>query len=115
LRISEDNPEAGTINIVVAGTDGSRQLSDFEASVAEHIGENAAGVIDKVAEALGDKDNVHIARRGLLEPVEIVIGEGLLEGNLDGGGRLVLVRRYTNGHGGYGCTPARSFRIGAAG
>jgi hypothetical protein len=115
MRVAEDDPEAGTINVAVAGADSAGQLRDFQAGMAEHFGKNAAGVVDKVAETLRDKDDVDIARSGLLDLLKVVIGEGPFERNFDGGGRLVLVRRKSDGHGEYGCTPPRSFRVGAAG
>jgi len=114
MGVAEDDPEAGTINLAVAGADSAGQLRDFQARMAEHFGKNAAGVVDKVAETLRDKDDVDIARSGLLDLLKIVIGEGPFERNFDGDGRLVLVRRKSDGQGAYGCTPPRSFRIGAA-
>src|SRR5260370_25268678 len=114
MGVAEDDREAGTINLAVAGADRAGQLRDFQAGVAEHFGKNAAGVVDKVAETLRDKDDVDIARSGLLDLLKIVIGEGPFERNFDGDGRLVLVRRKSDGHGAYRCTPPRAFQVEAS-
>jgi hypothetical protein len=115
MRVAEYDPKAGTINLVVTGADSAGQLRDFQAGMAEHFGKNAAGVVDKVAESLRDKDDVDIARGRLLDLLKIVIGKRPSERNFDGGGGLVLVRRKADGHGAYGCTPLGLFRVGAAG
>jgi hypothetical protein len=46
MWVAEDNPEAGTINIAVAGADGACKLRDFQARLAEQIRENAPGVVN---------------------------------------------------------------------
>jgi hypothetical protein len=83
--------------------------------VGKEIHEDAAGIVDEVAETLGDEDAVDVAGRGMFKLVEIVIGEWIFEGNLDGSGRLIFVVRNIDGHGEYGFTPWRLFRVGAAG
>jgi hypothetical protein len=46
--------------------------------MGEEIHEDAASVINEVAETLRDKDGVHIAWRGLLELEKIVVGKRIL-------------------------------------
>jgi hypothetical protein len=114
MGVAENDPETGAIGFVVAGADSAGELSEFEAGAAEEFGENAAGVVDEVAEALGDEDGIYVAGRGLLELVKVVIGEGIFERDLDGGGGLIGVRRNVDGHGD-SFTLRALFRIGAAG
>jgi hypothetical protein len=83
--------------------------------MSEEIHEDAAGIVDEVPKTLRDKESVHVARRGMLELVEIVIGERIFEGNFNGGGGLIFVMRDIDGHVEYGFTPRRLFRVGAAG
>src|SRR5438132_3817645 len=115
ILVAEDDPEAGAIGFVVARTDGASELGEFQARAAEKFGEDAASVVDKIAKTLRNKDGVDVARSGLFELVEIVIGQRLFERDFDGGGRLVFVWGDSNGHGGYGFTLRRLVRIGAAG
>src|SRR6266700_1698966 len=115
MRVSQDDPQAGAVGFVVAGTNGSGEVRDFNTGAAEEVGENAASVVDEVAKALRNKDNVHIAGSGLFELGKVVVGERLFERDFDGGGGLVFVRDDADGHGGYGFTPRGLFRIGAAG
>jgi hypothetical protein len=120
MRISENDPDTGTVGLVAAGTDGASELCEFERQwrrmseveirvlgrvrlvrrVGEEIHEDAAGVVEEVAKALRDEDSVHVPGRRLFELVEIVIGEGIFEGNFDGSGRLICVGRDADGHGG---------------
>src|SRR6266850_3015747 len=86
----------------------------LEGRMGEQLHEDAAGVIDEVTEALGDEDRVHVAGRGLLELVEVVIGKRVFERNFDGGGRPVDVGRDADGHGLYGFTLRTLLRVGAA-
>ncbi len=67
--------------------------------MSQEIHEDAASVVDEVAETLGDQDNVNVAGRGLFELLEVVFGERLLERNLDGSRRRVVVRNDADGHG----------------
>jgi hypothetical protein len=46
--------------------------------MGKEIHEDAASVINEVAETLRDKDGVHIAWRGLLELEKIVVGKRIL-------------------------------------
>src|SRR5207245_10784943 len=64
---------------------------------------------------LRDENGVNVARSGLFELMEIVIGQRLFEGDFDSGRRLVVVGCDSNGHGAYGFTLRGLFRIGAAG
>jgi hypothetical protein len=83
--------------------------------MSEEIHKDATGVVDKIAEALGNEDGVDVAGSGLLELVQVVIGEGSFERDFDGGGGPIGVGRDTNGHGLYGFTLRGLFRVGAAG
>ena len=83
--------------------------------IGEQLHEYAAGVIDEVAETLRDENRVHVAGRGLLELVEVVVGKRALERNFDGSGRPIGVGRNSDGHGLYGFTLRALFRVGAAG
>jgi len=67
--------------------------------MGEEIHEDAAGVINEVAETLRDKDGVHIAGRGLLELEKIVIGERILEWDFDGNRGAICVGGNVDGHG----------------
>jgi hypothetical protein len=67
--------------------------------MGKEIHEDAAGVINEVAETLRDEDGIHIARRGLLELEKIVIGERTLERDFDCSGRPICIRRNAYGHG----------------
>jgi hypothetical protein len=87
----------------------------LERRMSEEIHEDAAGVVDKIAEALGNEDDVDVAGSGLLELVQVVIGEGSFERDFDGGGGPIGVGRDANGHGLYGFTLRGLFRVGAAG
>src|SRR5258708_8851365 len=111
----KNDPESGAVRFVVARADGGSELCEFEAGAAQQFGEDSASVIDEVAKPLGNEDGIDVARSRLFELAEIVIGQRLFEGDFDGGGGLVLVGCDSNGHGAYGFTPRRSFRIGAAG
>jgi hypothetical protein len=66
--------------------------------MGEEIHQDAAGVINEVAETLRDEDSVHIAGRGLLELEKVVIGERILERNFDCGGGPSCVGRDAHGH-----------------
>jgi hypothetical protein len=87
----------------------------LEGRMGEQLHEDAASVIDQVAETLGDEDGVHVARRGLLELVEVVVGKRVLERNFNGGRGPIGVGRDADGHGLYGFTLRTLFRVGAAG
>src|SRR5439155_17374779 len=115
IFVAQDDPESGPVGFVLARTDGAGELREFEARAAEKFREDAASVIDEIAKALRNKYGVDVARRRVLELVEIVIGQRLFQRDFDGGGRLVFVSGDSNGHGGYGFTPRGLFRIGAAG
>jgi hypothetical protein len=67
--------------------------------MSEQIHEDAAGVIDEVAETLRDEDGVYVAGRGMLELVEVVVGKRALERNFDGSGGPMGVVRDADGHG----------------
>src|SRR5438552_2966636 len=112
--VAEDDPQSGAIGFVIAGADGPGELGELEARAAQEFGEDAAGVVNEVAKTLGNKNGVYVAGSGLLELMEIVIGQRLFEWDFDCGGRLVLVGSDADGHGGYGFTPRGLFRIGAA-
>jgi hypothetical protein len=87
----------------------------LERRVSEEFHEDAAGVVDEVTEALRDKDGVHVAGRGLLELVKVVIGERIFERNFDGSGGPIGVGRDADGHEVYSFTQRELFRVGAAG
>jgi hypothetical protein len=87
----------------------------LERWMSEEIHEDAASVIDEIAEALRDKDGVHVAWRGLPELVEVVVGERIFERDFDGSGGPICVWRNVDGHDVYGFTPRALFRVGAAG
>ena len=99
----------GEIEIRVFGRVG------LKGRMGEEVHQHAARVIDQIAKALRNENGVNIARRGLFELEQIVIGQRRLERNFNRGGRLVLIRNNADGHGAYGFTPERLFRIGAAG
>jgi hypothetical protein len=67
--------------------------------MGKQIHEDAASVIDEVAETLGDEDSVHVAGRGMLDLVEVVVGKRALERNFDGSGGPIGVVRDADGHG----------------
>src|SRR6266403_1970229 len=134
-RVLENDPQAGAVALVVAGADGTGKLGEFErhwrrmreieigvlrrvgleGRMGEQLHEDAAGVIDEVTEALGDEDGVHVAGRGVLELVEVVVGKRAHERNFDGSGGPIGVGRNSDGHGLYGFTLRTLFRVGAAG
>jgi hypothetical protein len=66
--------------------------------MCEQIHEDAASVIDEVAETLRDEDGVHVAGRGMLELVKVVVGKRALERDFDGSGGSIGVVRDANGH-----------------
>jgi hypothetical protein len=66
--------------------------------VGEEIHEDAASVINEVAEALRDEDSVHIARRRLLKLEKVVIGKRTLERYFDGSGGPICVGSDVYGH-----------------
>src|SRR6266576_2546205 len=113
--VAEDDPQSGAIGFVIAGADGTGELGELEARAAQEFGEDAAGVVNEIAKTLGNKNGIYVAGSGLLELMEIVIGQRLFERDFDCGGGLVLVGGDSDGHGGYGFTPRGLFRIGAAG
>ena len=115
IFVMKDDPKSGVVSLVIAGANGAGELRDFNTAAAEEVSQDAAGIVDEVAKPLRDQDCINIARRGLFKLVEIVIGQRLFERDFNGGGGLVLVGCDSNGHGAYGFTPRRSFRIGAAG
>jgi hypothetical protein len=98
VGILENDPQAGAVALVTAGANGARELRQFEREwggvseievgafrrvrlvgrMGEEIHEDAASVINEIAETLRDEDSVHIAGRGLFELEEIVIGERIL-------------------------------------
>ena len=63
------------------------------------LGQDAARIVHQVAETLRDQDSVYITRRGLLEFLQVVIGQRLLQWNLDRHRGLVLVGNDAHGHG----------------
>jgi hypothetical protein len=135
MRILENDPQAGPVALVIAGANGAAELSQFERRrhrmreievgvfrrvrlewrMSEEIHEDAAGVVDEVAETLRGEDGVDVAGRGLLELVQVVIGERIFERDFDGSGGPIGVGRNVNGHGLYGFTLRALFRVGAAG
>jgi hypothetical protein len=118
MGILENDPQAGAVALVTAGTDRAGELRQFEwqrggvseieigvfrrvrlvRRMGEEIHEDAASVINEVAETLRDEDGVHIARRGLLKLEKIVIGKRILERDFDGSGGAICVRRNVDGH-----------------
>src|ERR1700674_1378131 len=135
MRVLENDPQAGAVALVVAGADGAGELSQLERKrrrmgeievgvfrrvglegrMGEQIHEYAAGVIDEVTEALRDEDGVHVAGRGLLELVDVVIRKRVFERDFDGSGGPIGVGRDADGHSLYGFTLRALFRVGAAG
>src|SRR6266581_8974948 len=113
--VAEDDPQSGAIGFVIAGADGTGELGELQARATQEFGEDAAGVVNEVAKTLGNKNGIYVAGSGLLELMEIVIGQRLFERDFDCSGGLVLVGGDADGHGGYGFTPRGLFRIGAAG
>jgi hypothetical protein len=119
VGILENDPQAGAVAFVTTGADGARELRQFERErggvseievgvfrrvrlvrgMGEEIHEDAAGVINEVAETLRDEDSVHIAGRGLFELEKIVIGERVFERDFDGSGGTICVGRNVDGHG----------------
>jgi len=119
MRILENDPQAGAVGLVVAGADGAGELGQLErhwrrmgeveigvfrrvrleGRMGEQLHEDAAGVIDEVAETLRDEDGVHVAGSGVLELVEVVVGKRALERNFDGSGGPIGVGRNSDGHG----------------
>ena len=99
IVVLEDNPDAWAINLIIARTNRAGELSDLEAGSTEDIGEDASRIIHEIAETLRNEDGIHIAGCGLVESEEIVIRQRRLEGDLDGGGGLVLVGNDAQGHG----------------
>lgn len=97
--VFEDDPNAGTIVVVVTRTNRASELSDLEAGSVEHVCKDASRIVHEVAESLGNQNAVHIARSRLVELEKIIIRQRLFERNLDGGGRLVLVGNDAQGHG----------------
>src|SRR6266446_3479373 len=114
ICVAENNPQAGAVGLFIVRANGAGELSDFQTRAADQVSENTASIVYKITESLGNEDGVNVAGRGLFELVKVVVGERFFERDFDGGGRLVLVRDDSNGHGGYGFTPRRLFRIGAA-
>jgi hypothetical protein len=83
--------------------------------MSEQVHENAASVVDQIAEALRDEDGVHVAGRGLLELEQVVIGKGIFERDFDCCAGPICVGRNVDGHGVYSFTQRELFRVGAAG
>src|SRR5436309_6524091 len=100
VRVAEDDPEARAVELV-SGADGAGELGDFEARAVKKLGEDAAGVVHEVAETLADENSIHVARCGEFHFFKVVIRQGLFERNLDGRGRLALIRDDANGHNAY--------------
>ena len=119
VRVAEDDPQAGAVDLVVPGANGTGELREFqgersrmceieirmlwrtclERRMGEEIQEDSPGVVDEVAETLRDKDHVNVARRGLLQLFEVVFGKRFFKRYLDGSRRLVFVWGDVNGHG----------------
>ena len=53
--------------------------------VYQQVHQNAASVIDEIAESLGNQNRVDVARRRLFQLIEIVIGQRLVQWNFDRG------------------------------
>jgi hypothetical protein len=66
--------------------------------MGKKIHEDAAGVINEVAETLRDKDSVHITWRGLLDFEKIVIGKRILKWDFDRSGGPICVVGDMYGH-----------------
>ena len=115
IFVVQNDPESRVVSFIVAGANRAGELGEFEAGAAQEFGKDAAGVIDEVAKPLRDENGVNVARSGLFELMEIVIGQRLFERDFDSGRRLVVVGCDSNGHGAYGFTLRGLFRIGAAG
>ena len=77
--VAEDDPQSGAIGFVIAGADGTGELGELEARAAQEFGEDAAGVVNEIAKTLGNKNGIYVAGSGLLELMEIVIGQRLFE------------------------------------
>src|SRR2546421_9698904 len=84
--VAEDDPQSGAIGFVIAGADGPGELGELEARAAQEFGEDAAGVVNEIAKTLGNKNGGYVAGGGLLELVEIVIGQRLFGRGFDCGG-----------------------------
>jgi hypothetical protein len=135
MRILEYDPQAGAVALVIARADGASELREFEGQrsrvseieigvfrrillkrrMSEEIYEDAAGVVDQVAESLRDEYGVHVAGRGLFELVKVVVWEGIFKRDFDGSRGPSCVRRDADGHEDYSFTPHPLFRVGAAG
>ena len=100
MRVVEDDPQARAVELI-SGADGAGELGDFEARAVEKLDEDAAGVVHEVAETLADENSIHVARCGEFHFFKVVIRQGLFERNLDGRGRLALIRDDANGHNAY--------------
>ena|GEM_PF-7013728 len=53
--------------------------------VNEQVHQNPARVIDEIAKSLGNQNRVDVARRRLLQLIEIIIGQRLIERDFDRG------------------------------
>src|SRR2546430_16782769 len=83
--VAEDDPQSGAIGFVIAWADGTGELGELEARANQEFGEDAAGVVNEVAETLGNKNGVYVAGSGRLELVEIVIRQRRFEWGFDCG------------------------------
>jgi hypothetical protein len=115
MRIADYDPQARAVGLVVAWADRTSKLSHLEARTAEQLGKDTTRIVDQIAESLANENGVDVARGGLFQLFKVVIGKRLFERDFKRGGRLVLVRDDSNGHGEYGFTPGGLFRIGASG
>src|SRR5258708_21863095 len=66
--------------------------------VGQEVHQNAAGVIDQIAKTLRHQNSVPVAGRGMLDLIEIIVGQRFFEGDLYGSGRLVFVPDGTDRH-----------------
>src|SRR5208282_181053 len=118
LRVAKNQPDAGPVDIVVTGTYRAGELDQFKVrrvlvceikfvgfgraglnrGMSKKFHQHSASVVNEVAKTLTHEDGVHVARSGLLQIMEVVIGERLGERDFDGGGRLILIRNDADGH-----------------
>ena len=95
MRVAYDDPEAGAVDLVISRADGAGKLREFERErggmreieirmlrriglkrrVDEKIHQHTARIIDQIAKALRNENGVNVARRGLVELEQVVIGQ----------------------------------------
>ena len=120
VHVAQDDPQTRAVDFIIARANRARKLLDLQGVfvgmrqierpavrsidgarlVGKQIHQNAARVVDQIAESLRHQDAIHVAGSGLVDLLEVVIGKRLLQRDFDRRGGLAFIGNNTGRHGG---------------